>query len=141
MKKYRIKRFFNIIASIGIIFCFTGCVSKPVLYPNAYYKMVGEEQADKDITSAMNKADDLDLNSKWKEDVVNEGKDAARGAAIGTGYGLYRGDIGLGAVAGAVAGFLWAMVSWMFPSKPTPVYKNYVDKDLKDKGYDVIGWK
>ncbi len=26
-------------------------------------------------------------------------------------------------------------------AEPSPVYKRYVDRGLRDRGYDVIGWQ
>jgi hypothetical protein len=41
-------------------------------------------------------------------------------------------------VGGAAAG----LVGGIFHTRqPNPVYKNFVDRCLHDRGYDVLGWK
>jgi hypothetical protein len=53
------------------------------------------------------------------------GGGAGRGAAIGAATG---------ATAGAVHGAVKS-------SGPSPIYKNFVDRCLREKGYEVIGWQ
>jgi hypothetical protein len=37
-----------------------------------------------------------------------------------------------------VGGLLWSLVG---KKQPDPVYKNYVDRCLQQRGYDVAGWR
>jgi outer membrane lipoprotein SlyB len=137
-----------ILALISLVACST----RPVLYPNAYYKQVGEKQANKDIDKAMEVADKTDLNS------TNYGMYAGKAAgstALGAGVGAASGAIGgailgggagIGAAVGAATGAVWglgiSLWAWLFGShQQTPIYKNYVDVYLQHEGYQVIGWK
>ena len=48
----------------------------------------------------------------------------------------------VGAAGGATAGLLGTMFGWMFRrSEPDPVYRNFVETCLRDKGYQPIGWQ
>jgi len=43
--------------TIALIMFLGGCASGPVLYPNAYLKTVGQEQADRDIADCRQQAE------------------------------------------------------------------------------------
>ena len=74
------------------------------------------------------------------------GKNAAGGAAIGGAaagaWGLVYGDAmdraAAGALAGAAAGTTRGAIK---SSETSPVFKNFVQKCLRDRGYEVIGWQ
>jgi outer membrane lipoprotein SlyB len=75
------------------------------------------------------------------------GRDTAIGAAAGgaaTGiYGAVRGypDAGERAVAGAAAGAAVGLIRGAVrTSEPTPTFKAYVNRCLRERGYDVVGW-
>jgi hypothetical protein len=45
------------------------------------------------------------------------------------------------AAAGAAGGGASGLLSGLFRgSKPSPTHMNYVDRCLREKGYEVIGW-
>ncbi len=74
-------------------------------------------------------------------------RDTATGAAMGaaaTGiYGAVRGDSDVGnrAAAGAAAGAGVALIrSGVRASEPSAAYRGYVNRCLRDRGYDVVGW-
>jgi outer membrane lipoprotein SlyB len=109
-----------------------GCAGtpNPVLYPNAHLKQVGQAAADRDVAECRQLA-----------------RQAAGGAAIGGAsagaWGLVRGnDAGGRALAGAAAGAAAGTVRGAMKSSETsPVYKNFVQRCLRERGYDVIGWQ
>ena len=130
----------QLILMLGILL---GCSTQhPVLYPNSYYKEVGKEQADHDIAQAMELADKTDLNAtNWGQDVGKAAGATALGAGVGTATGAILGGVGVGAICGAIGGFAISIFWWIFSSHgPSTLYKNYVNKNLQDKGYSVIGW-
>jgi len=104
------------ILALILILQWVACASpKPVLYPNAHLEDVGEKVSQEDIDACLALADAADLES-------NQAAEAAK--------------VGLG--VGSVAGFF----SWMFGSKkPEPVYVNYVNICLSERGYQTVGWK
>ncbi len=67
---------------------------------------------------------------------------AAGGAATGI-YGAVRGysDVGNRAAAGASAGAAVGMIrSVVRTSEPNSTFKAYVNRCLRERGYDVVGW-
>ncbi|MCX5814565.1 MAG: cell envelope biogenesis protein OmpA [Proteobacteria bacterium] len=120
-----------------------GCSAKgPVLYPNTYLKSVGEEKALRDINECKNNADAYITSSAGKEALKSTAGGSAAGALIGGAAGAVTGDIagsaGIGAVTGAASGLLYGLAKG---SEPSPVYKSFVEKCLREKGYEVIGWQ
>jgi hypothetical protein len=62
--------------------------------------------------------------------------DGAGGGAISGGAGI---GVAIGAVSGAVIGFLGAIIGRR--STPTATYTNFVDRCLREKGYEPTGWQ
>jgi hypothetical protein len=121
------------------------CASpKPVLYPNAHLEDVGEKVSQKDVDACMALADAADLESNQAAEAA---KHTAGGAAVGTATGAVGGAIsGGGASTGALVGLgvgsVAGFFSWMLGSKkPEPVYVNYVNICLSERGYQIVGWK
>jgi uncharacterized protein YcfJ len=66
----------------------------------------------------------------------------AGGAIVGGAVGAVTGSIGRGALVGGVAGAATGLVRGIYKSsQPSPVYKAFVNRCLRDKGYDPIGWE
>lgn len=121
-----------------------GCAAKrPVLYPNYHLTTVGQEQAASDIDDCMALARDWGAGAGKGGQVA---KDTAAGAAVGgaTGaaVGAVVGNVGKGAGAGAAGGAAGALTRGVIRSgEPDPIYRRFVDKCLRDKGYEPIGWQ
>ena len=119
--------------------------ARPVFYPNAVFKQVGNAQAQSDADACIANAGDAGLTPEEKDNAVAH--DAAKGAAIGGVAGavsaLARGHpvraLEDGVVGAAVGGSVGA-VAGAFHEKASPTFRHYVQRCLKDKGYDVIGW-
>lgn len=122
----------------------SGCAAKrPVLYPNYHLTMVGQETAASDIDDCMELARNYGAGEGKGEQVA---KDTATGAAVGgaTGaaVGAVVGNLGKGAGAGAAGGAAGALTRGVIRSgDPDPVYRRFVEKCLRDKGYEPIGWQ
>ena len=141
----RLRRYLLVVlvAATGITAC-ASSAKRPVLYPNSHLNQVGDHVARQDINACMELA---------RSSAVDENKDgqvgskAAGGAAIGgassAAWGLVRGgDVANRALAGAAAGATAGAVSGGLQSTETsPVFMNFVNKCLSDKGYSVIGWQ
>ena len=124
----------------------TGCAStqRPVLYPNATLTRVGQERAGRDVEDCMSLAESHGLTSTGNTRVVLRGAEgAAVGAAAGAaGAAVYGGDIGRAAGTGAAAGAAAGAVRGGFDAAdPNPTYRRFVQRCLRDRGYDVIGWQ
>ncbi len=124
----------------------TACASgpkRPVFYPNAHSRSVDRAQMDRDIDACMARAQEAGVSRHQENQVA---KKAATGALIGgvtTGaWGIVRGDAGERALAGALAGAAGGGVAGaMASNKLSPTFKRFVERCLKEQGYDVIGWE
>ena len=137
-------------AAAGLLVAVTlalGCshAQSPVLYPNAKLEHVGKAQAEADISACRQRADDY--VSSGPATAKEVGKDTAVGGAGGAAVGAVAGAVSgggagrgaaIGAATGATAGAVHGAVK---SSGPSPIYKNFVDRCLREKGYEVIGWQ
>ena len=127
------------------ILAVTACSAKrPVFYPNAHLDRVGQAQADADIDQCMAEARQYGVKDGKGEKI---GGRAVKGAAVGAATSavvsaVLSGDVGRAAGAGAAGGATAGAVSGAFDTDdPDQVFKNYVNRCLREKGYDVIGWQ
>ncbi len=145
------RSFLSLLALVGIV-ALAGCAAKrPTLYPNEKYNTVGKAMADQDIADCEAKADEFvktgGVNSQMAKDAA---KNTAGGAVVGAAGGAVGGAIGgnvgegaaVGAVSGATAGLIGTLLGGFFSggSGPDPVYANFVETCLREKGYQPIGW-
>ncbi len=135
-----------------LVLAASGCSShRPVLYPNERLAVSGRDMAEQEINDCVAKADAYISSGGRAGEIAGSaaaeaGTGAAIGAAAGGAGGAVLGHAGRGAAvgaAGAAAGGLTrGLIRGLFASRrPDPVVKNYVDRCLREKGYDVIGWK
>lgn len=125
-------------------FLFTGCASpKPVLYPNAHFKNVGQAKANQDIAECEQTAEQYVSSSSntagniAKSTVMGAGMGAA-GGAVG---GAIRGSAGSGSAVGAAAGATIGFIRGLFRGhQPNRTFQNFVDNCLRDRGYESAGW-
>ncbi|QDL52775.1 glycine zipper family protein [Rhodoferax aquaticus] len=120
--------------------------AKPVFYPNAKLNAVGQDKANQEAQSCMSQAIGAGLTPDEKDNAIAHG--AEKGAAVGgvaaavgalvRGKGVER-AVESGAGGAAVGGAAGA-VSGAFHDKPNTTYRHYVQRCLKDRGYEVIGW-
>lgn len=120
-----------------------GCAERPVLYPSPHLEQVGNEVAQKDIDECIRRAEEggAKFSSKSTEVAKDTAEGAIIGGAVGTATGAVLGQVGRGAAAGAAGGAAAGMTSGILHSQRDPVLKNYVDRCLREKGYDPIGWR
>lgn len=116
---------------------------RPVLYPNEHLKRVGKSGAEADIDACMQMAVDYGAKENSGVKIAKDtGKGAAVGGAAGAAVGAVVGNLGRGAAAGAAGGGAAAMTrSALNSGKPDPVFKNFVEQCLRDKGYQPVGWR
>jgi hypothetical protein len=121
-----------------------GCAGsqRPVLYPNPHLKNVGDAAAQRDIDQCMQTADDAGVSKSGNQVAKRGAEGAAVGAAAaGVGTLIHGGSVGGGAAAGAAVGGAAGMVHGAFHNDANPTYRNFVQRCLRDRGYDVIGWQ
>ncbi len=116
---------------------------KPVLYPNNHLKMVGADAAQSDIEACIRLASRSGAGqNRAARTVESSATSAATGAAAGAAAGAVIGNAGRGAAAGAAGGGAGGFVRGAARSRnPDPVHRRFVEKCLRDKGYEPIGWR
>ncbi len=128
---------------IAICLLVSGCAAKrPVLYPNAHLNKVGQAQAQQDINECWRMADAYVKSEPGKQIAKDAAKSGTVGAATGAAAGAVYGGAGRGAAAGAAVGVVGETTSGILNSRdPSPIFKNFVDRCLREKGYETIGWQ
>ena len=141
------KRVTAIISRFLIIACISlvGCAGpRPVLYPNNHFEQVGQERVNQDIAACEEMADGYISKSSAGEQVVGQtAVGGAIGAASGAVGGAITGSPGLGAAIGAAVGATQGFLVGLFragSSDPSPAYQNFVNRCLKERGYEPMGW-
>ena len=120
-----------------------GCAKRPVLYPNGHLESVGVAASKADIEDCIELAEAANLGDNA---VFEAGKQTAGRAAVGGATGAVAGAIsgrpGFGAAIGAATGAVSGFFAWLFgAAEPEPLFKQYVDRCLRDRGYEPLGWK
>ena len=116
----------------------------PVLYPNNHYQAVGKAAAERDIEDCRRLADSAGADSGSSQAASTAGSTAAGGAiggAAGAAGGAITGAAGTGAAIGAASGAAAGLVRSLFTSGgPSQAYRNVVNRCLRERGYEPVGW-
>lgn len=117
---------------------------KPVLYPNDHLDAVGQAQAERDIERCREAADAAGARSAPGRGARTAGNTAvggAAGAATGAVGGAVVGSPGTGAAVGAATGATAGLLRSIFSSPgPSGAYRSFVDRCLREHGYEPVGW-
>jgi uncharacterized protein YcfJ len=139
MKNYAV-----VILLISIAVSWSACAKKrPVLYPNATYHAVGPTVAQSEIDDCIQMAADYGhATDQGKKVAGSTAKGAVVGGAVGGAVGLVTGRPGRGLAAGAAGGGAGGLARGAMKSgDPDEIERRFVEQCLRDKGYQVIGWK
>ena len=140
--------------SLALFAVLSGCAStgpnnpsaKPVLYPNATLTRVGEAQARAEVDGCMARAAQAGLAPDQKTNEVSRraGEGAATAGVASAVGALITGRssdlLRAGAAGAAVGGSAGAVSGAFHNDKVNPVYRQFVQRCLSEKGFDVIGW-
>jgi anti-sigma factor RsiW len=133
---------------IGIIAVgLSGCAShSPVLYPNDEFQSQGQAAAYSAVEECKQLAEQAGSqpgNGAWTQTLISSAQGAAAGAVTGAVGGAISGNVGLGTLIGAATGATAGIVSAVFYSNNNinPVYVQFVNRCLQEKGYEVAGWE
>ncbi len=115
----------------------------PVLYPNAHLQRVGREQTERDIEECRKLASEYVKSTATRDIAKGTAIGAAGGAAIGAVGGAVSGHgAGAGAAIGAATGGTAGAVHGAArQTEPSPVYQQFVNRCLHERGYEVLGWQ
>jgi outer membrane lipoprotein SlyB len=122
---------------------------RPVLSSNSHLMRAGPSVGERAIDECIARAEAASTESREtsKESVVaGTATGSVVGAAAGGAGGAVVGRAGQGAAAGAAGGaaasLMHALLQGLFRSKPPdPSYRQFVDRCLREKGYEPAGWK
>jgi len=127
------------------------CASqRPILYPNQHLQRVGNSAADRDVNECMQRAEEYVSSGAGKEALEQAAVDGATGAAVGAAAGAAGGAVlgragtaaAVGAAGGGAAGVTRGIIHGLTrKQRPSPVYKSFVNRCLREKNYDPIGWQ
>ncbi|MBX3235742.1 MAG: hypothetical protein KF814_06295 [Nitrospiraceae bacterium] len=137
----------------GLVFVMTfcsliGCAGpEPVLKSNQQLLLQGKDQAEREVDLCRYKAEQAGLRHG-----TNRSSNAAAGAVIGllggAGVGASSGIVGgpggvaIGAAAGGVVGGVLGFFAGAYkPVDPQPDYTQFIERCLKERGYETVGWQ
>lgn len=128
-----------------------GCSApRPVLYPNDHYHRVGQSAAEGDVDDCIARARQAGASASRAHgaggDVATHTvAGAGAGAAIGAVGGAILGNPGEAAAVGAATGGTAGLLSGIFGGSrsrgPDPTFAAFVDRCLRERGYEPIGWQ
>jgi hypothetical protein len=130
---------------IGIVISSLACAAKrPVLVPSPRLETVGMDAAQQDIDDCLRRATSgLEPRPAGKV-AGSTAVGAATGAAVGAVAGAVVGSAGRGAAMGAAGGGTSGLIRGLFHSGDRdldPEQRRLVEQCLREKGYEVSGWK
>jgi outer membrane lipoprotein SlyB len=128
---------------VTLLFLNACAAKRPALYPNETLRAQGPAVSERAID------DCLSLAASYGHESNRAGRAAGgaavgggAGAAIGAAVGAVSGNAGTGAAYGAAYGGSSGLLGGLFSGRePDPVQRQFVDRCLRDKGYEPIGWK
>lgn len=127
---------------LGLVAC-SG--PKPILYPNTHLEAVGPDMAQHDISECRKMAEAAGATperGKGEKIVGNTAVGAGVGAASGAAGGAVIGAAGSGSAIGAVSGAVAGLLRGLFRSpQPSQAHMRFVDRCLKERGYEPVGWE
>lgn len=140
----------SVVALLALIALSACAAQRPVLYPNDHLNRVGSSVAERDVDECMRRAEGVSSSDGGENPGSKAAADAvtstAVGAAAGSAGGAVIGHAGQGAAIGAAsaaaASTMYALLRTLFtPQQPRPGYRETVNRCLREKGYDLTGWK
>ncbi|NOS79559.1 MAG: hypothetical protein HOP35_16630 [Nitrospira sp.] len=131
---------------VSFLLLMAGCAApKPILYPNAHFRQVGESAAEQDIEDCSAMAKEAGATPSQGKSGQVAGSTTAGGAigsAAGAVGGVVVGHPGRGAMVGAASGATGGLLRGLFrKSPPSQAFKQFVNRCLQERGYEPMGWE
>lgn len=128
------------------VFLLAACSApQPIFYPNDHLKSVGRKASNRDIADCKRMAKQYGASEgpgKAAKAARSTAAGAGGGAVTGVVGGAIAGSAGRGAAIGAATGATAGLLKGLFSRpKPSQTYTAFVNRCLKERGYDVIGWE
>jgi hypothetical protein len=122
---------------LSVVMLAAGCSAQPVVYG-------GGDIAEADVEACKRLASAAGADSgKGRRALRKTAVGAAMGGAASGIWGSIRGerDVGNRAAAGAAAGAAVGLIGAVAEgSEPSGTYQAYVNRCLRERGHDVVGW-
>ena len=142
------KSFSTILLGLLIVSSLIACAGpEPILRSNLQLQLYGKDQAEREAAVCALKAERAGLQHGTNRS-GNAGAGVTLGiiggAAVGASAGLVGGPAGIAigaAAGGAVGGVLGLLAGTYKPLQPQPDYVAFVERCLKEKGYETAGWQ
>ncbi len=147
------KSFASIWALAGAAVLLSACATsgpdsaaaRPVLYPNAMLTRVGDAQGRAEVGACMSRASAAGLApSQSSHEVGRRAGEGAASVGVASAVGaLITGREGIlraGATGAAIGGSAGAVSGAFNNDRPNPTYRNFVQRCLSERGFEVIGW-
>lgn len=128
-----------------LLLLLAGCATdskRPLFYFGSYQVPVSKAQSERDTNECMALARQAGVPENRDGEVA---KKAASGTLLGGiaagAWSLVRGNGSENMLAGAVAGGATGAAKGAIDStEQSPIFRKYVERCLRERGYDVIGW-
>ncbi len=120
--------------------------ARPVLYPNATLNRVGAAQGQAEVDGCISRALAAGLTPDEKNNAVarRAGEGAATAGVASAVGALLTGRssdvLRSGAIGAAVGGSAGAVSGAFHNDRPNGTYRQFVQRCLSERGFDVIGW-
>lgn len=120
-----------------------GCATtaKPVFYPNTTYETMGRAAAESARAQCALKAEQAGASSNEPGALGHAAGGAVGGALVGAAVGSVFGNAKTGAQAGAAQGAASGLLKGSVKKKPDSLTRRFIERCLREQGYEVIGWK
>ncbi len=139
------KKLLQALLVTSIVVSSLACAAKrPVLGPNARLEEVGMDAAQQDIDDCLRQANSGAEARQAGKIAGSTALGAATGAAVGAVAGAVAGSAARGAAIGAAGGGTGGLIQGLFHAggrELDPEQRRLVEQCLRDKGYEVSGWK
>jgi outer membrane lipoprotein SlyB len=137
-----LKRSHLLFVALIVVFFAACSTERPIVYPNTHLEKVGHETYELDYQACLElSAQHVEGAGAGSEIAQKTAKGAVIGGASGAARGAVRGDAGATAGANAAGRAVSGFLNGVFSSGgPDPAVKRFVERCMRDKGYDVIGW-
>lgn len=135
---------FSTILLFLLVLLLCGCgAMRPVLYPNEQLKSIGKEKANQEIDACIRLAEESQAGGSRSGQIAKDtAKSGAIGAATGAVIGAITGDFRRAAAIGGAGSATAAAGSGILRSdEPDPLFRQFVDHCLREKGLQPIGWR
>jgi len=135
------------VSSVMILVLVACAGPEPILKSTTYLQLHGQDQAEREAAVCGLKAERSGLDHGTNRS-GNAGAGATLGliggAAVGASAGLIGGPTGIaiGAAAGGAVGTVLGLLAGTYkPLQPREDYAAFVERCLKEKGYETEGWQ